>query len=230
MDGYFLSSVSLFAGLAPKELEWLEAHMIRRIFPEGTLIFNKGDRGDGLYIIRFGLVKIFITSPDDRETDIAILYPNDCFGEMAALDEGPRSASAIALDKTETLYLSRRDLLFFLETCPRVALRFINLLARRLRETDDKLVDLVVYDISGRLAKKLLELADSFGSTTSEGIAVPTPFTQQDLANMIGSTRESVNKVLKLFRDRGYITMNNRRLTIRSRKGLERSYPSSIDL
>lgn len=217
-----LRSVPLFQGLDPSSLERLEARMRGRIFRAEETIFHRDDVGNALYVIRSGRVKIRLTAEDGRETVLAILSPGDCFGELAVLDGEPRSADAVAMERTETLLLTRDEFLAALEQSATLAKRVIVLLSQKLRQTNEQLADLVFYDVHGRVAKRLLELAAAHGVRRPTGMEISIPFTQQELAQLVGATRESVNRVLRYYAGRGFITVANQRITIIKPEGLRR--------
>lgn len=212
----------LFRGLSADDWQWLRGRFHRRYFREGELVFSKGDTESTTFLIASGRVKICVSSPDGRESVIAILSPGDCFGELAALDGEPRSADAVAMEDTLAWCLEKQDFSVLLDRSPYFARRLIAILTRRLRETDQHFTDLIFFDVFGRVASKLLELSESQGVNTPRGTEIPFRLTQQDLANLIGATRESVNRALRFYRDRGYISLRGQRITIISRSGLER--------
>ncbi|MCC6315391.1 MAG: Crp/Fnr family transcriptional regulator [Thermomicrobiales bacterium] len=217
-----LRLVPLFEGLDQHSLEILEGRMRGRVFREEETIFHREDIGNALYVIRNGRVKIRLTAEDGRETVLAILSPGDCFGELAVLDGEPRSADAVAMERTDTLMLTRDDFLGALDQSPALAKRIIVLLSQKLRQTNEQLSDLIFYDVHGRVAKRLLELAAAHGVQRADGIQIGIPLTQQELANMVGATRESVNRVLRYYAGRGFIKVANQRITIIKPEGLRR--------
>lgn len=215
----------LFSSAPPDELRALvERSRVRTYRPE-EVIFHQDDYGDGLYIVRSGAVKISVAIEGGQESTIALMFPGDCFGELAVLDEETRSASAVALERTEALFIKRADFRDFLERTPAVAMRLIGLLCARVRRTDEQVADLVFSDVYGRVAKKLLELAETRGTTHGDGgTTIDLQLTQQDLADMVGASRESVNKVLKYYRDKGFIAVSNQKTTILNADGLRRRF------
>ena len=163
-----------------------------------------------------------MVSPDGRETDIALLKPGDCCGEMSLLDGGLRSATAVAVEPTETLTLSREEFLAFLNDHPQVALQIINLLIRRLRAMNETVGDLVFLDVPSRVAKKLLELADVDKDSSDISGHVSVLLSHEELSRLVGSSREVVSKTLTTYRNMGLLTTSHRRITITNLKGLER--------
>ncbi|MGH2516878.1 MAG: Crp/Fnr family transcriptional regulator [Ktedonobacterales bacterium] len=213
-QGKTLAQVAIFAGLDADGLHELASAARRRTFRGGEVIFHRDDPGQVLYVIRTGKVKIYITSPDGQEVSLAVFGPGDYFGELALLDGQPRSASAVAIEPAETYALQRTDFINAVMHHPRIAVQVMNVLSRRLRQTDAMIEDLLFLDVHGRVAKKLLELADLHGVRTAEGIRIELRLTQGELAAMVGASRESVNKVMGYFTDKRFVTTDKYRITI----------------
>lgn len=209
-----LDKVPLFAGLDAEALRELAAVMKRRSFRAGEIIFHRDDPGQVLYVLREGKVKIYLTSQDGQEVALAIFGPGDYFGELALLDGQPRSASAIAIEPAETFALQRNDFINAVMHHPRIAVQVMNVLSRRLRQTDAMVEDLLFLDVHGRVAKKLLELAELHGTRTPDGIRIDMRITQGELAAMVGASRESVNKVMGYFTDKRFITTDKYKITV----------------
>jgi CRP-like cAMP-binding protein len=221
-----LAQVELFRTLTPQELESLHAKVRRRRYAKGTVIFVEGDPGVSLYVIESGRVKIVLTSPDGKELVIAVRGPGEFFGDMALLDGEPRSADAVTAENCQLLILQREDFLRFVQTHPEAATRLLAELSRRLRRTMRQQQDATLLDVSGRVARALLHLAeeqghpvarkvDANGAADSSGaMTVDVAMTQTDLASLVGVTRESVNKWLRYYRRRGWVLWENSRLTI----------------
>jgi CRP/FNR family transcriptional regulator/CRP/FNR family cyclic AMP-dependent transcriptional regulator len=206
--------VSLFANLDVESLRDLASVTRRRGFRPGEVIFHRDDPGQVLYVIREGKVRIYVTGPDGQEATLVVFGPGDYFGELALLDEQPRSATAVALDAVEVYALQRSDFLSAVLRHPRIAIQVMRVLSLRLRQTDSMIEDLLFLDVHGRVAKKLLELAELHGVRTSEGIRIEMKLTQSDLAALVGASRESVNKVIGYFIDKRFISTEKRRVTI----------------
>ncbi len=209
-----LEKVSLFAGLDAEGLRELAAAAKRRVFRPGEVIFHRDDPGQVLYVIQSGKVKIYITSQDGQEVSLAVFGPGDYFGELALLDGQPRSASAVAIEPVEAFALQRTDFTNAVMHHPRIAVQVMNVLSRRLRQTDSMIEDLLFLDVHGRVAKKLLELAELHGVRTAEGIRIELRLTQGELAAMVGASRESVNKVMGYFTDKRFISTDKYKITI----------------
>ena len=203
----FLRGVDLFHSLSTEDGEHLARAVKRRSLKKGEALFRKGDEGNSLYIVKSGRIKIVLPSDAGDEVSPAILSEGDFFGEMALLDGMPRSADAIALEPTELFALNRSDFLSFLLNNEKAIQSIFSNLSMRLRKTDDLLEDVCFLTISTRLAKKLVELAEVHGSQDeAKGIIqIDLRLTQRDLASMVGVTRESINKELRVLREKGLI-------------------------
>ncbi len=220
--GELLRRVPFLAALTVTDRRALVAAANRRRFGRGEAIFHKDERGELLFIIEEGSVRIYLPSPQGADLTLAVLGAGDFFGEMALLDGGPRSASATALRETATLVLGRADFTAVLQSRPQSAMAVLAAVAQRLREADEMAGDLAFLDVGGRVAKKLLELAAAHGVQRPEGTLLELPLTQEGLANMVGVTRESVNRHLSARRRLGVIAREGRRFLIRDAEALRR--------
>ena len=196
----FLRSVGIFSRVPAADLEPLNSKLRRRNYQRGEVIFHQDDPGDRLHFVAEGMVKISIVSRDGRENDIALLSPGDCFGEMTVLDGGPRSATAIAVDPTETMSLSRDDFLGFLDSHTQLSIQIIALLVRRLRNMDQLVGELVFLAVPTRVAKKLLELSEMYRDASSDSPNVTVPMGQEELSRLVGASRETVSRALTTYR------------------------------
>ncbi len=212
----------LFAGVDDESAETLMSSMTRTHMERGDVLFHEGDRGDRLYVIAEGKIKLGRTSPDGRENLLAILGPGEMFGELSLFDPGPRTATATAIAETQLLGLGHEQLQEFLTSRPRVALTLLAALARRLRRTNESLADLVFTDVPGRVAKALLDLAKRFGRQTEDGIMVSHDLTQEELAQLVGASRETVNKALADFATRGWLKLEARAVLLQDVDRLKR--------
>ncbi|MBI4299605.1 MAG: Crp/Fnr family transcriptional regulator [Chloroflexi bacterium] len=217
-----LAQVPLFTGLAEAELEALASSLRRRSYAKGEVIFHQEDPGSACYIVETGRVKIVAASADGKQVVLALLGPGDLFGEMALLDGEPRSADAVVVEACQLLTLQRDDFLAFLRSNCDASLKLMAALARRLRRTDEFLQDAVFLDVSGRLAKALLDLGEGQGQKMPDGSLVTPRLTQGELAALVGATRESINKWLGYYRDRGLVRYEGGRVTIRKPQELRR--------
>ena len=193
-----------------------------RRYQRGEVIFHEDDPGDRMHIIVEGSVKISVASEDGREKNIALFKPGECFGEMALLDGSNRSATATAMEALETLVLMRDDFLHFLTENPQVATDITTLLSQRLRNVNRMLADTAFLDVPTRVAKQLLTLAGDYedGAETAEPRVVTLG--QEELARLVGASRETVSRALTSYRRMGILTTSHRRIIINDMKGLER--------
>ncbi|MBE0607124.1 MAG: Crp/Fnr family transcriptional regulator [Deltaproteobacteria bacterium] len=214
--------IPLFAGFGPTEFESLDKCLVRRRYPGGQTLFHMGDEGGSLHIIERGRVKVTIPSDSGEELILTLLGAGDLLGELSLFDGKPRSATVEALEDTETLCLHREDLLALLRDRFDVVEKILEVLARRIRDTDMLLAESHFLDITSRLAKKILDLGDAFGVREGGKIRIGVKMTQKDLASMIGATRESINKQLKGFRDQGLVRIAGGKIEILNRDRLVR--------
>ena len=221
-DTSYLKQVSLFANLADEDIHELMTAAKRRAFRSGEVIFHRDDPGQVLYMIKEGKVKICIISPDGQEISLAMFGKGECFGEFALLDGLPRSADAVALEKVECYTLQRSDFHNAIMKNPKIAIQVLEALTKRLRNTDNMVEDLIFLDVYGRVAKKLLELADAHGIKTDDGVRIDVRLTQQELASMVGASRESVNKVMGYFSEKDFISTDKHRITLHRIADLKR--------
>jgi CRP/FNR family transcriptional regulator, cyclic AMP receptor protein len=210
----WLAQVPLFADLDAESLHELAIAAHHRAFHAGELIFHRGDPGQVMYVIRQGKVKISLTSPEGQEVSLAVLGPGECFGELALLDGQPRSADAQAIEAVQAYSLQRMDFTRAVMHHPHIAVQVMQVLSRRLRQTDEMVQDLLFLDVHGRVAKKLLELTETHGVRTPEGIRIQLRLTQGELAAMVGASRESVNKVMGYLTAKQYITTDRHHTTV----------------
>lgn len=215
-----LQSVPFFVTLTDEEAENLSQRLVMRRFSSGQIIFHHGDPGGLLYIVSKGKVKITHSTLDGQEAMLAIVGSGDFFGELALLDDSPRSATAEAIEPTETLTLHREDFMRYIQDNPDFSLHVLQTMARRIRRLNNQVSDIFFLDLPARLARQLLELADEHGKETKDGIQIQLSLTQTDLAEMTGATRVSINKALGRFRRAGWVKVNGRKFTIVNRAEL----------
>jgi CRP-like cAMP-binding protein len=185
------------------------------------VLFRKGDPGRQMYAIVTGGIKISTISEAGREIVFGILGPGEILGELSLLDGQPRSATAVAIGDAELLCVERRDFLAHLERNPGLAIRLVQSMAMRLRNSDELIEDRSFLKLPARLAKWLLQLARSHGTTIPSGRMIGIKLTQQEIANLVGATRESVNKLLRHWMDAQLIDQTVGYLIIRDEKTLE---------
>jgi CRP/FNR family cyclic AMP-dependent transcriptional regulator len=219
-----LASIPFFSGLDAASLERVRTGMRSRRFRRGEVIFHVGDPGDALFIVMTGAIKIMLPSDTGEEAILATLRPGDVFGELALLDGAPRSATATALEHTETLVLPRDRFRELLATEPAIRDTLLASIASELRRLTNHVEELHFLDITGRLASRLTRLANDGGQRQPDGsIRLGAPLTQGDLAAMIGCTRQSVNKLLGMFTDDGLIRLDRDSIVILDPEGLAKA-------
>ncbi len=185
-----------------------------RRFNDGQLIFQRGDPGNSMMLVLQGQVKISILSEEGRELIFNIIQPGECFGEIALLDGQPRSADATAVGKCTLFTLMRQDFIPFLERHPRVAIRLMTLLCRRIRTVSTFTERLAFENLPTRLARLLIKLAETQGIVTPLGIRIAGKFSQQEIGNLVATSRESVNKQLRIWRTEGLLTVEQGYITL----------------
>jgi CRP/FNR family transcriptional regulator/CRP/FNR family cyclic AMP-dependent transcriptional regulator len=208
-----LARVPFLAELGGAELEPLAAACRARRFRRGEVLFHESDPGNALFLLLSGQVKILRVGEDGEERILHVLGPGEYLGELSLVDGAPRSATAQALEPVEAMALHREDFIALIERYPAVALAVMSGLAGMVRRLSDQVQD-EALDAPGRIAKTLLNLALRYGETTPEGMRLTLRLTQQELAQMVGVTRVSVNKHLGWFQDRGILTVDRQGITI----------------
>jgi CRP/FNR family transcriptional regulator, cyclic AMP receptor protein len=218
-----LAAVPLFAGLDDDGLAGLMRGMRIRRFRRGETVFHLGDPGDALFIVVSGAIKITLPAETGDEAILATLRPGDFFGELALLDGAPRSATAVAIEATETYILARDRFRELIANEPIMRDTVLATLAAEVRRLTHHVEELHFLDITGRLASRLARLANETGATHQPDgtIRLAGPLTQGDLAAMIGCTRQSVNKLLGMFTDDGLIRLDRDRIVVLDLDGLQ---------
>jgi CRP-like cAMP-binding protein len=183
-------------------------------FPQGHVIFTEGEPGDRLYIIQSGKVKIGRTSSDGRENLLSICGPSDVFGELSLFDPGPRGSTATAVTNVRATSIDRAALRRRIYAQPELAEHLLRALARRMRRTNSQLADLIFTDVPSRVAKALLQFAQRFGSQEGARLRVDHNLTQEEIAQLIGASRETVNKTLAGFAQRGWLRLEGKSVLI----------------
>jgi CRP-like cAMP-binding protein len=215
VDRTLLTQVELFSDLDEAQLDEIVVATINKVLQRGDVLFSEGDEADALYVVTDGRIAIANKSIDGRESMMALMERGDLFGEMPLFDGLSRSAEARALEQSEVITIPYAPVRALYESHPNLLWRVVALLAGRLRVTDEALADSVFLDVTGRTAKRLLELAGE-----KEEFALP--ITQEELAGMVGASRERVNKAIASFIRLGWIEQIDRRYRITNREQLER--------
>ena len=213
LDDVFMQA-PLFAALDAEDAAALRNSLSETTVAKGDALFNEGEPGDRMYVILDGKVKLGQTSSDGRESLLGVLGPGEMFGELSMFDPGLRTSTATALTDCVVLGIGNDQLRPWLAGRPEVAASLLQALARRLRRTNEAMADLVFSDVPGRVAKALMELGEKFGTVTPEGLMVTHDMTQEELAQLVGASRETVNKALADFAQRGWIRLETRQVLI----------------
>jgi CRP/FNR family cyclic AMP-dependent transcriptional regulator len=208
-----LRNVPLFAALQESQLALLTSAVSRRNFPRGTTVIAAGDTTDTLYVVISGRLKVMMSDDEGREVILSILGPNEYFGEMGLVDDSPRSASVVTIEPCELIMLSKRDFKKCLEDNFEMAMTMMRGLVKRLREADNKIGSLALMDVYGRVARLLLEMAEMVGDER----IVTKKLAKQDIAKMIGASREMVSRVMKDLQASGYIVISEGRMIVHNK-------------
>ena len=222
MDPEVLTKAPLFAELDDASAEALEQAMGTLRLTKGEILFREGESEDRLYVVVAGKIKLGRSGSAGRENLLAVLGPGQMFGELSVFDPGPRSTTATAVTAAEVRTLEHDELMGWIEGHPEVARSLLGQLAARLRRANDVVADLVFSDVPGRVAKQLLELARRFGDRKDDGVHVHHDLTQEELAQLVGASRETVNKALADFAARGWIRLEPRSVTLLDVERVER--------
>ncbi|MFM1968515.1 MAG: hypothetical protein RL590_1372, partial [Actinomycetota bacterium] len=204
----------LFTALDEAASASLRASMDSVKIAKGSVLFAEGDEGDHLYVIVEGKLKLGTSSGDGRENLLSILGPGEMFGELSLFDPSPRTSTATAVTDAKLLSLGQEKLIPWLAENPQVALQLLARLAQRLRRTNEAVGDLVFSDVPGRVAKALIDLGERFGKQTDDGLFVHHDLTQEELAQLVGASRETVNKALADFAGRNWLKLDGRAVLI----------------
>lgn len=208
-----LQNIPLFSALGQEDLEAIAKQAVTKTFPKGNIVINEGDRTDSLYVILSGKVKVFLTDENHKEVIVDIQRVGDYFGELALLDEAPRSASVMTMEPCTFLVVSKSAFDRYLTNNPEVALNVMKGLAGRLRATTENVRSLALLDVYGRIARTLLQLARREG----EDNVIDQKLTHQDLANMVGASREMVSRIMADLARGGYIKVEGKSIVVKEK-------------
>jgi CRP/FNR family cyclic AMP-dependent transcriptional regulator len=209
-----LGQSGLFQGLSEEAVQPVLSRLETLNLPRGRVVFNEGEPGDSLYIVLSGKIKVGRRAADGRQNLIAVMGPSDMVGELSLFDPGPRTATATAVTDTRLARLRKQALRPWLNNRPEIAEQLLRVLARRLRRTNDALADLIFTDVPGRVAKNLLQMAGRFGTRDGGVLRVTHDLTQEEIAQLVGASRETVNKALADFASRGWIRLDGKSIII----------------
>jgi len=200
--------IALFSELLLENIEFIASKGLVRTYPKNTILINEGDESDTFYVIRSGRVKVYVSDENGREVILNIQGPGEYFGELALIDEAPRSASVLTLEKCILAVVSKIDFYNALTERPAIALELIRPLVHRIRSLTESVKNLALLDVYGRVARTLLNLA-----TQENGESViEQRLTHQEIANMVGASREMVSRIMKDLADGGYIRVVKRKI------------------
>ncbi|MFQ6023325.1 MAG: Crp/Fnr family transcriptional regulator [Acidiferrobacterales bacterium] len=205
-----LKNIPLFANLSEADLAKLESHAVTKTFPKNSIIINEGDTTDSLYITVSGKVKAFLRNERDKEVILSIQGPGEYFGEIALLDEAPRSASVMTLENSSFLIITQASFRACLGEHPDIAISLIRGLTHRVRALTDSVKSLALEDVYGRIAKTLSHLAQEEDGK----LIIRGKLTQQDIAAMVGASREMVSRIFKDLTAGGYIKIEDKKITL----------------
>jgi CRP-like cAMP-binding protein len=204
----------MFQGAPPGAVSALTQQLHSIDFPRGHTVFTEGQPGDRLYIVISGKVKIGRRSPDGHDNLLTIVGPSDMFGELSIFDPGPRTSSATTITEVRAVSMDRKTLRAWIADRPETAEQLLRILARQHRRTTNNLADLIFTDVPGRVARQLLQLARRFGTQEQGALRVTHDLTQEEIAQLVGSSRETVNKTLSDFAQRGWIRLDGKSVLI----------------
>jgi len=209
-----LRATTLFGDLDDRAQARIAEIAIHRRYRKGSVLFVQGEQAERCFAIVSGAVKISAYHPDGREAVLAVLGPGDVFGELALFDQSPRSADATAMEDSGLLSIDAKGLHEAIAESPKLGLTMLRVLAERLRQSNEAFQDIAFFDVPGRVARRLADLADAHGTDGTEGIVIDFALSQESLAQMVGATRESVNKALALLKRRGLVARVGKRYVV----------------
>ena len=205
-----IENISIFAGLTPEDLELIEQRMVRRSYPKSTIILSEGDSSDSLYLILSGKVKVFLNDESGKEAIINYQEAGEYFGELSLIDESRRSASIMTVEKTNLAVITKQAFYQIMNDNPAIAIHLLKDLVQRVRALTEEVKSLALSDVYGRLVKTLQGMAVEHDGQ----LVIESPFTQQELANRIGASREMVCRIFKDLVKGGYITIDQKQTVI----------------
>ncbi len=216
-----LACVPLFSRLSQEDLLQLASIVTEKEYEKKETLFRQGDPGEEFLILTSGSVKVELVNSEGKELTLAILTPFQFLGELALLDDVPRSATVISLEKSSLLSINKRDFARLLDNFPRMAIPMLLQLSRRVRVLTDDIASMAFLDSYSRVTRKLLSLAEQMGQTGADGtILIDQALTHQQLANLVGTTRETVTKILNEMKDHNLISIKRHRISILDREKL----------
>lgn len=218
-NSMFLKRVYLFNGLEDEELDKIQTIAVVRKFPRQHVIFLENEAAEGLYVVKSGSVKVYLSTEEGKEKILAIFGEGDVFGEMSLLDGGQRSATAQTLEESTLIHMMRKDFLNLIGRHPDLSAKIIRTLSQRLRKANDQIEMMAFWDVRSRIVKVLYDLALEHGILTDKGVKIKLRLTHQDLANLAATSRETVTRILQELHDRGMVKIDGRYILINHIEG-----------
>ena len=206
-----LKNIPLFSGLEADQIETLRKVLLVKTYPKNVYLFSEGDPSDSFYIVEKGKVNVGINDEEGREVILSVLGPGEYFGEMALLDGEPRCAYVMTKERSKLLIISKREFQNLLNANPGIMLSILKGLQKRLREANKRIESLALMDVYGRVARLLTQIA---GTPREDEVVITDKMTHQEIANMVGASREMVSRVLKDMTNEGYISIQQKRITL----------------
>ena len=225
MDQKILEKVPLFYGLSPEAMQNLVQATTRKTYPKDTTLVEENETGETLYMIFSGKVKVTNIGPDGKEVILSVLGPGEFFGEMALLDDEPRSATVVTMEKTEMISLRRKEFFFLLENNKEILAKLLSTISGRLRHANAQIRSLALLDVLGRIARLFLDLSSKEGRKLLDGSVVFRRPTHQEIASMVGTSRETVSRMIGDLSREGYIKISGKDIIIN--KGMDKAFPLS---
>ncbi|WP_159888281.1 Crp/Fnr family transcriptional regulator [Paenibacillus puerhi] len=217
-----LQHVPLFQDLTEAELEAIAPLFVERKYKKGTILFFEGDTGDEFFLIQSGVVKVYRID-NAKEIILSLFHEGDFFGEMALIQKGlQRSATAETLDNCSIFTLVRSEFQAFMERSPKICLRLMETTMERLRKANEQIYDLTFLDVRSRIIKTIFRLSEEYGQSKSTGTLINMKLTHQQLANLVGTVRESVTKVLQELQEDNIITINKKFISVKDAEALKK--------
>jgi len=213
-DDLIIRKAPLFSALDDEAAHELRQSMVALKLNKGQVLFKEGKDGDRLYVVVHGKIKLGTTSADGRENLLSILGPGEMFGELSLFDPEPRTSTATAVTDAKLVSLAHEAVIGLVTTNPQTSLELLRRLAQRLRKSNEILADLVFADVPGRVAKAIMDLGERFGVQKEDGLHVNHDLTQEELAQLVGASRETVNKALADFAARGWVKLEPRAVLV----------------
>jgi CRP-like cAMP-binding protein len=223
-DSDLLATVPIFSALNANVLDELLSRMTKRSYQKNNMILMEDEFGDTFFIIAGGSIKITRVSEDGREVILAMLGEGEFFGEMSLLDGETRSANAIAIEESKVLILKRHDFLLFLERFPKIAISLLTEMAGRIRKSDQQIESLSLSDAEHRIGITLIRMAEELGTIRQGKVEISNLPYQQDIANMAGTSRETVSRMMKILEEKGFIKRSGHNLSILDYSQFKRTF------